>query len=185
MEVPNTSETTPELDCQHFPGRLFDLCTGQGQDGRPDPSPEAVQMFRAQVASETRGTMVAGREPRSPLSNRPIRMRPPKLSGPGTQFRQLLSEIDLHLPGCEGCQGTMSRMNRAGVEGCKEQRAQFLAEIKSRAKSVNFSKRLTAAWTAVQTGLCWSLNPLDPIGSLYDLAVSRAEKQDASQAPSE
>lgn len=168
-------EVIPDEECGRFRNRQFDLCTGKGHDGRPDPADHVVVHFRKK---NSRKQIVV-----HPSS---MRFSPEMLDSvatkvpPGTHFKQLLSEINLKLPGCEGCQGTMARMNRAGVAGCKKSRDVFLTEIKSRAKSVTFQKKLTAAWTAVKTGLCWSINPLDPIASLYDLAVSRAEKQDAS-----
>lgn len=171
------------MDCSQHTGRAFDLCTGQGHDGRPDPRPEASAAFLERHSGKARGSLVAGQELRSPGTNRAVKIKQPQQSGPGTRFRQLLSELNLKLPGCEGCQGTMARMNRAGVDGCKKNRAVFLTEIKSRAKSVTFQKKLVAAWMSLKTGLCWSINPLDPIGSLYDLAVNRAEKQDADPTP--
>lgn len=76
-----------------------------------------------------------------------------------------------------GCQSTKGKMNAAGIQGCKDRRDEFIADIRERAKSVPASAWITAAAKAVTTGLMFHVNPLDPVPSLYDYAIRLAEEQ--------
>jgi len=95
---------------------------------------------------------------------------------PGTEFKLLVDSLGVSIPGCEGCQGTMARMDYSGIDGCRERREEFISEIKERAKSIGWLDYAHVAVNAVKSGLAFSINPLDPIGSLYDEAVRRAEE---------
>ena len=39
-------------DCTRYKGRLYDLCTGKGHDGRPDPDPEMAARWRERQLGE-------------------------------------------------------------------------------------------------------------------------------------
>lgn len=76
-----------------------------------------------------------------------------------------------------GCQSTKGKMNSAGIQGCKDRREEFIADIRSRAETIPATAWLTAAAKAVTTGMVFHLNPLDPVPSLYDYAIRLAEEQ--------
>jgi len=96
--------------------------------------------------------------------------------GTGTEFKKLCEQLGITLPACGACQATLLQMNAVGVAGCREKREEFVSEIKERAKSIGWLDYVHAAANAVTSGLAFSLNPLDPIGSLYDEAVRRVEQ---------
>jgi len=66
-------------------------------------------------------------------------------------------------------------MNELSVDGCRAHREELLAELRKNYTLYGMADKLTAAWHAVTSGLALSLNPVDPLGSLFDLAVSRSE----------
>lgn len=76
-----------------------------------------------------------------------------------------------------GCQSTKGKMNAAGIQGCKQRREEFIAEIKERVKDISLAVWVRAAAKAIATGLVFHLNPFNPVPSLYDYAIQLAEEQ--------
>lgn len=68
-------------------------------------------------------------------------------------------------------------MNALGVDGCRANRAELVAELQAKSWDFSALDSLRAAGDALQTGLAWRINPLDRFGSLLDLAIERAESR--------
>lgn len=95
-------------------------------------------------------------------------------SGPGTELKHLLASIGItEASGC-GCGAKAAEMNRWGVAGCKEHRAEIIAWLREQQQKAGWAATLTAGINAVAAGL-W-LNPLDLLGSLVDEAIRRASR---------
>ena len=68
-------------------------------------------------------------------------------------------------------------MDGWGVAGCRERRAEIVEWLKSQERKASWGTRLFAAFRTVTSGMWW-LNPLDPLGSLTDEAIRRAEAKE-------
>ena len=111
------------------------------------------------------------------LKDRPAK-RPE--SGPGTELAAIFQQIAVkNKPGC-GCKAIAKEMNRLGVAGCREHREELLAKLKENYDLYGLTDKLIAAFKTVTSGLASKINPLDPLGSLLDEAIRRAESQSAS-----
>jgi hypothetical protein len=69
----------------------------------------------------------------------------------------------------------LAKMNRWGVDGCREHRAEIIAHLKAAYQETSWADFATASAKAIASGLAFSINPLDPFGSLVDEAIRRAE----------
>lgn len=97
--------------------------------------------------------------------------------GPGTELKSLLSSVGVEpKEGCS-CRALMNQMNIHGVAGCKRQRNTLIGMLKDNSESYGFGDILNAAWWSLKTGLAWKINPLDPVTSLFDEALRRAEEK--------
>lgn len=207
-------------ECEKYVGRLYDLCTGVGHDGRPTPEPVYSAAFRASVGlppihsrdqvqeSQTRtdrdgidwdsvpmsvpldfGVPVAYTHeememmrgiPQAGYStqfqaqpNLPER----KTGKAGTKLKEIFASLKISLPVCAPCQDAVLKMDRLSPAECRLKKDEFMEGIRKRAEQVTTASYIFGAVTSVLTGLAFRLNPLDPISSMYDLAVSQAEEE--------
>lgn len=79
------------------------------------------------------------------------------------------------MPESCNCNALRSEMNALGVDGCRRMRDHLLVQLRDNAAHVPWTSYATATVAAVRTGIAWRLNPLDPVGSLLDEAIRRAE----------
>lgn len=94
--------------------------------------------------------------------------------GPGTELKAILRRLGIVSgPNCE-CNSRVAVMDQRGVDGCAETRDEIVSWIKDGAPRWGWADHVKAAALAVITGEAWRLNPLDPYGSLVDLAIARA-----------
>lgn len=76
---------------------------------------------------------------------------------------------------CNGaCDEMRRKMDTLGPTGCREHRAEIIEHLRKAYKATSTAELLAAAAKAVTSGLAFHLNPLDPLGSLVDLAIERA-----------
>ena len=101
------------------------------------------------------------------------------LEGPGTEFRRLLEQLGIRPATTCNCTDRMLRMNALGPAGCRRERERLLEEIRAAADGYGLVPTALAGLRAIATGLAARISLVDPIGSLFDEAVRRAEKQDA------
>lgn len=92
----------------------------------------------------------------------------------GTQLHAALTQLGVKpVTGC-GCSRMIAKMNAWGVDGCREHRTEIIEHLRKAYKQTSTAELLAAAAKAVTSGLAFKLNPLDPLGSLVDLAIERA-----------
>ena len=77
-------------------------------------------------------------------------------------------------PSCP-CRRRMRQMDEWGVDGCREHREEIVGWLREGQERYGWGARITAGWRTVVSGLAWRINPGDPLGSLVDEAVRRAE----------
>lgn len=101
-------------------------------------------------------------------------------SGPGTEFQAIADSVRMEpKAGCT-CEALRQRMNALGVAGCREHREELLAELLENYKRYSVWAKIAAATRATFSSLAFVIDPRDPLGSLFDEAVRRAE---AKQRP--
>lgn len=94
---------------------------------------------------------------------------------PGTHLHLLISELGgKPTSGC-GCTAYAQQMDSWGVEKCREQRAEIVEHLRKAYKGTSYAELTKAIAKSVTSGLAFKLNPLDPLGSLVDEAIRRAE----------
>ena len=99
----------------------------------------------------------------------------------GSQLWRLLSSLKIHhTPTCD-CLTLAERMNALGPVGCRRERADLVAQMRTNASAYGWGAVAIAAGRAVVTGLVLHINPLDPYGSLLDEAIRRADEKPKSE----
>jgi hypothetical protein len=98
--------------------------------------------------------------------------------GPGSQLWNLLRDdfgVE-HTADCP-CLGTAEWMNRIGPDGCREQRAECVKKIKEGKAKVfgRWRDYINAAATGARRGAVRYVKITDPIGSVVDEAIRRAD----------
>lgn len=113
------------------------------------------------------GTIVEGDFPQASPSPTPPQ------EGPGTELKSLLSQLGLVAgKGC-ACNSKAAQMNEWGAEGCKARRGEIVGWLEEQRRKQGWGQILSSAVLALKAGIF--LNPLDPVGSLVDLAIQRSE----------
>lgn len=114
--------------------------------------------------------------------------------GTGRELAGLLAECGITLdrpepdaPGqvgkikaCRKCEQVSAWMDRVGPALCRRFRGAIVSYLKKREKELGWGQRLSAAYKLLAKGLFverW-FNPLDPIGSIVDEAIKRAEAKE-------
>lgn len=96
------------------------------------------------------------------------------LDGPGTELKILIEKLTLTATTCASCLLFAEQMNLWGVAGCREHRAEIVEHLREALKHVSYAERAKAAIRAVQIGLVFKLNPMDPFPGLVDEAITAA-----------
>jgi hypothetical protein len=105
----------------------------------------------------------------------------PKGEGPGTEMQAMLKEIGVEAkPNC-GCKAMAQRMDMLGPDGCRKEREQIVKSISENAEKWSWYERVQIAAKMAVSGVAWKLSPLDPYGSLFDVALARAEAKERAQ----
>lgn len=126
------------------------------------PKPEVPEAVK-----EAKRNMAAAR-----IKAREGKPRKPR-GGPGTELKKMTAELGAKY--CSSCEGTAHWMDTLGVEGCRRERAAIVERINANRKKLPWVDQLELAAKAVTHVFEWQLSPLDPIGSLVDEAIRRAE----------
>lgn len=109
------------------------------------------------------------------IDSRPRIVTP--IDGPGTELKQLLTELGIvSLGGC-GCESKAAQMNRWGVDGCRENFKKIRNWIAAAQAKADWLTTITAATRAAASGIAIHIDPLDIPGSLVRLAIERAENR--------
>lgn len=97
---------------------------------------------------------------------------PQPAGGPGTELKKLLAALGLKAGDC-ACESRALRMDREGAAWCRANRAEIVAWLDAERKRRGWWEAAKAAARAVAGD--FMPNPLDPLGSLLDEAIRRAE----------
>lgn len=104
---------------------------------------------------------------------------------PGSQLWNLLKSIGVKTkPGCT-CIALAEKMNRLGVDGCREERPWICEQIRTNLQRYGWGELTVAAVKAIGLGLAWQLDVMDPIGSAVDEAIRLAELADHAASAAE
>lgn len=96
--------------------------------------------------------------------------------GPGQELREIFASIGIKPKKTCKCSAITQWMDEIGVDGCKRDRNAIVREICAGIKNYSASEVAFSIVRMVESGLSMLISPLDPIGSLYDVAVRRAEE---------
>lgn len=119
-------------------------------------------------------------------------------NGPGTELKAILSAFGINpSPSCD-CHQKARAMDELGIEGCKARRDEVVGWLREgwqrwgwrgplesvareSAETPGILARVGSALRGMREALrlSWRLNPLDPLGSLVDEAIRRAEAKEA------
>lgn len=152
--------------CSEHKGRLYDLCTGIGHDGRPNPTQEACDRFRDKHGKDK----IEVQNPSAPSPERNM-ARPTDRSNVGTLLAKIFKEKVGAVP-CSACKQRIASLNQLSVPDIISRRAAIVAEIsQSAAKSAPkwWQKAGVIADQFLGTGVTSSL-----IGSYLDMACAMA-----------
>jgi len=133
-------------ECVHLKGRLRDLCEGVGFDGRPNPSQDASDAYRAKIGLtpivvESPGAVVYVPKPKKPkrIPKTPLPPLKPTVSKIGTRLARIFAEKVAAVP-CGDCKNAIVRLNQMTVAEVQAGRDKIIADILSRAA------RATPTW---------------------------------------
>ena len=94
--------------------------------------------------------------------------------GPGTELKLMFNELGVAVsPSCD-CNYRAAEMDRWGVDGCRERRTEIVNWLDEAQAKKSWAAKLMIGVKAVAKG--W-VNVTDPIGSLVDEAIRRAEEK--------
>lgn len=97
--------------------------------------------------------------------------------GPGRHLKELLEELGAAGDRTCGCDSYAAKMDRWGVQGCRDRRqsiVDWLAEQRAKASWLTW---LSVGTKAIASGAVGSwMRPLDPLGSMVDEAIRRADE---------
>lgn len=108
--------------------------------------------------------------------NRKIPTVKPK-DGPGTQLTQLFAELGIKVTPTCSCKSMAGKMDRNGIEWCRENLDTIVTTIQENAEFVTWSQKLTATVKSVPLVLKGKINLLHPIRSLVLIAIERFEQK--------
>lgn len=180
--------------CDSLSGRLRDICTGGAgispvkrrayidrwlSTGRlaADPDTHNESASPADQNSSGSSSSMTGAVParkRKPARKKPA-TEPAPTSGPGTELHAMLENIGIRPSAHCPCRKMARKMDRWGVEGCRQNRQEIIDHIQQQMDARGWADKLAAASRAAVSGLAFRLNPLDIPGSLVDEAIRRAE----------
>lgn len=95
--------------------------------------------------------------------------------GPGTELKKIIEQLGVSEFRDCGCLAMVRKMNKWGIDGCREHRQEIIDKLKANAKEYGWWCTVTAGCRAVKTGMALELDPRDRFGSLVDLAIRRSE----------
>jgi len=176
-----------------FPDALAELIAEYGEPGEPvenvlEMSQTQAEKYLARTQEVAKSNRAFARLPgKTKTVKERIHIRKSEYpDGPGTKFEELSQSFGIEKTATCSCEKLKTQMNKLGAEGCRENRAELIDEI---SKNFNTLGVLDKAKAILRGGFPSWLNPLDPVGSMFDEAVRLAEEDEQSRsvpaAPSE
>lgn len=99
-----------------------------------------------------------------------------KPHGPGWHLKTMLAEVTTAKLDCR-CESTAAWMDSLKVVGCRKKRAEIITRINQNRAAWSWVEQIEIAAAIAAHAFDWHLSPLDPIGSLVDEAIRRAEAE--------
>jgi hypothetical protein len=105
-----------------------------------------------------------------------IKAWPPQDGKPGFELMRIMESLGIKpREGCS-CRKTASQMDFDGIDKCREKRDYYLAEIEANSEKYKWTDYIKAGYKALLTGIYKDIDPRNMFGSLFDLAVQKAEE---------
>lgn len=112
-------------ECSKYKGRLYDLCTGTGHDGRPNPTQDACNRFREQHGKELIVVQNPSAETPKKLSDGTF-----AVSSIGTYMETLIRQRIAAMP-CSRCKQRILNLNAQTPEEAEAGREELIKEMKA------------------------------------------------------
>jgi hypothetical protein len=108
----------------------------------------------------------------------PVKAWSDHIGKPGTELTRLLKSLGIKpKEGCS-CLKVASQMDFDGVDKCRERREDYLQQLKNNAAHYGWSDFIKAGFKSLISGLAFQITATDPLSSLFDLALSKAEENE-------
>lgn len=108
----------------------------------------------------------------------PIKAWSERIGKPGTELMLLLKSLGVQpKEGCS-CRKVASQMDFDGVDKCRERREDYLQQLKNNAAHYGWSDFIKAGFKSLISGLAFQITAIDPLSSLFDLALTKAEENE-------
>lgn len=124
--------------------------------------------YRAMWDRRVRGE--APPPPRQSEGPQPAGQKP----GPGTHLKGIFRELGFEA--CPICQGRAAQMDNWGAAGCREHFEEIVGWLRETAGRLGWAERFALVGRATASGWLLKVNWLDPIPSLVEEAIRRAER---------
>jgi hypothetical protein len=96
-------------------------------------------------------------------------------TGPGTELKKLLAGFGIEPKKTCDCNSRMSQMNRWGVAGCREHRAEIVGWMREEFAQLGWVERIRVGLAAAGSGQFGPVAAFDPVGAVVDRAIQSAE----------
>jgi len=176
--------------CEQFIGRLRDMCEGTGRDGRAHPTREASDEFRARYGlaplsddPQVRASQLAEEGDVAVVATPNPTWNAIPATGPGRELEEIFEQMEIAYRESCGCAAYARQMDLWGVAGCTEHFDEIVERLRTNAAKYSLWEQFKAAGRALQSGLVFHLNPLDPFPGLVNEAIRRAELLEVEQRP--
>ena len=112
-------------------------------------------------------------------------LRSVRPQGPGTQLYDLFQALGVNpkYSRCK-CIQRMNQMNRWGAVGCREHFEKIVGWVDEEYKTITWTELLDVTAHLLATRLVFSINPIHPLRSLVDLAITLDERSVLERAGS-
>ena len=106
-----------------------------------------------------------------------VKQRVENRQGVGTELESILEKLGLEkYEGCE-CRSVIAKMNRHGPKWCRTRKVWIVSKLKKAKQATGWNLQLKAAAKTFTSGLIFSIDPMDPLGSLVDESIRRYEQK--------
>lgn len=97
------------------------------------------------------------------------------MRGPGVQLKFIFQELGFEA--CGICGEWICKMEQWGPDGCREHASEIIARLREAADKLSWGERFKLLGRTVSTGWVVKVNWLDPLPSLLNEAIQRAERE--------
>lgn len=117
-------------ECDHLKGRPWELCTGIGRDGRPNPTQSASDAYRAKIGLEP---IVVAEPQAKQISKRTPKTELKRVSKIGTNLAKTFHDIAGAIP-CGDCKAALKELDSLTTEQVQAERDSWVKRITANTK---------------------------------------------------